>query len=1374
MRFAHTVVLVTILLGAAPAPAEEVSLDGTWESCFQSSDAMPDAGAEWKEIQVPSRVRRVHDKPFLWYRRSFDAIPLSGHRRLFLRIGASNFVTTVFLNGQQVGHHFGGWVPFEIDITKAVRSDKLNHLTVRVQDLTGVIAEELDQRPPRGVRYVDQAQDSIMAPVGSQYSTVGIGQPVTLLTRNDVFLDDVFVKTSVRQGTIEVDYSLRNLADVPKTVTLDSRVADTDIRLGRQTVNVPANSSQSVTLCKPWPNPRRWGPEDPHLYSLVTTVAEADAPVDEHRTRFGFREFWTEGDKLILNGTPINFLATAGHPRGSLDDELSKAAAVDFYGRIREAGCVAMRLHANIWPKCWYEAADEVGMPLIMESALFCWARAYALSKDEFWKNYHDHLRAILKDHRNHPSIVMISLENEILHCGGSRVPETEHRLAEAGRFVKGLDPTRPILFDGDGDPEGVADVVNLHYPLNFNQRNLWPDAGYWLEQGMEVSGWPRTFFAWDRAKPLYFGEYLHLQHFREPDPYTALLGDQAYREFAQVIAEAKAAAWEMQTEAYRACGVSGLCPWTLTETGPFPSDDNPRYLAVKRAYQPNAAFVRQYDTRFFSGEQVARTVYVFNDTLQAASLRLDWKLRGDLGSGSTVVDSGQQPYELPPAGRRRLEILLNMPEVETPTPLQLTLTVHRDGEQVFHADKQYSVFPRRPLDLSKGIRIAVFEAAGGTLCRLLAEAGAAAIAAKDLSDIPAADVLLIGPHALDNFQPEQGPPLVGGEAGARLALSAFVRGGGSVVVLEQDTYEHGLLPAGLVDRGASIAFLRTHGAPFDDLTGGVDQHPFRFWRGDHVVARKTIAKPGSGRFRALVDSGGPQGLVYLAAMEMLEGRGRYLFSQLAVGEKLESEPAARLVLERLLRHAATPPQPPKALAIVAARRPFIERLRDIDARFTDLSGRLADAELEGFGTLLLEADSPEVAKNLAQLRRYADSGGQVVFHGGTPETIRGMRDLFPEALVAQRTANFPVVLGEPDAVTNGMTNQDLQWHGSREGLSWRQRTPLSTAVAEYAIGGGEPDPNESTTIEAESMTAVAGQPRFDSDSLYMWRTGSAEKAVRFARSGPCTFVIRAQGTPCAGVYPRITLTLDGQRCGSVLTEGKQWADYYLTTTVAEGEHTLRMAFVNDSSNPETGEDRNLRVDRLVFGPTPALVSKRLLEPAVLVKVPLGRGFLLLDQVRWAADDSSPEKASRYLSNLLTNLGCPFGTRTGSVTIAPATMEPKRDFRFTRADDGAAYLGSNGTIARRVRFQAGGQYEFIVRASGTAAGGELPNIRVGLDGQAVGNLPLKKSSWHVLRLQAPVAEGEHEVSLTFDNDFYDPPEDRNLRIRILLIRPVSE
>ena len=90
-----------------------------------------------------------------------------------------------------------------------------------------------------------------------------------------------------------------------------------------------------------------------------------------------------------------------------------------------------------------------------------------------------------------------------------------------------------------------------------------------------------------------------------------------------------------------------------------------------------------------------------------------------------------------------------------------------------------------------------------------------------------------------------------------------------------------------------------------------------------------------------------------------------------------------------------------------------------------------------------------------------------------------------------------------------------------------------------------------------------------------------------------------------------------------------------------------------------------------------------------------------------------------------------------------------------------------------VRFAAAGEYELVIQASGSEAAGELPIVQVGLDNEPIGDLQLEKPGWHALRLKATVAEGEHDVSLSFTNDFYEPPADRNLRIRSLTIRPAQ-
>lgn len=1360
--FARGIFAAFVVVGLAThCPAE--SLDGSWTLCWSETGDRPAADAKWEAVTVPSFLSQREATPFVWYKRAFNVPEGFAGKQVFVRFGAVRFVSEVYVNGAKVGGHYGGWEPFEVEITRACKVGQPNELVVRVQDVTGVIDQDMKADKKKNVRrFIDQAEDSVMAPVGSQYSRIGIWEPVSLLARNDVYVEDVFVRTSVRRHELAADLTLKNLSDREQKVRVAAKVEGTDVTLGDEEVVVPAGGSKKLSAKCGWANPRLWGPEDPHLYHLCTQVTAGGKTLDAVKTRFGFREFWIDGETFVLNGTPMKFLATAGHPRGDLDNGLSKAGAVDFYHRIREAGCVAMRLHANIWPKTWYDAADEVGMPIVFEAPLFCYARAYALANPKFWANYHTHLEAVVRDHRNHPSIVMTSLENEILHCGGEREPQTIPRLAEAGRLVKRLDPTRPILYDGDGDPEGVADVVNLHYPQPFDKRNLWPEAGYWLETGMEVACWPHKFWNWDRQKPLYFGEFLHLQHYNEVDPYTVFLGDEAYRSFEQAMGRTKAMAWEMQIEAYRAAGVSGMCPWTLTETGDFPSDDNPRYQAVKRAYAPNAALVRQYDSRFFAGEQVERTVMLYNDTLHAAKLQVRSQLAGQ---EQPVVTT--KSFDLPPAGMTQFGLTLPMPEIVKRTEMPWQVTVANGGKRVDERSKTYWVFPRRKLSVPQGVRIALFEAADHTLSRALDEAGVNVLRVTDLGQLPEADVLLIGPHALDGLKPETGNLVVGDESGRRQQIAAFVHKGGSVIALEQDSYECGLLPGQLVDRGATITFPR---AKDEVLFAGLIEDDFRFWRGDHVVARKTLAKPQQGRFRVLVDSGGPKGLVYLPMLEVLDGRGRYLLSQMVVGEKLATEPVAQALLENLIRYAVSRKTAPVKLALVQDKLPLGEKLEAIGAVYANLSGKLSNSDLGSFGVLVAEAEAPEVTANLAKLRAFAEAGGRVVLHGATPEALGRLASLFPEPMTARRNNAVPIGLAQSDPVVNGLSNQDLYWYGSREGMTSRARTPLSKDVASYVIVAGLPDKGRLTVVEAESMTLDQGsRATFQKDCVYLGTRGSLTKTLDFPGSGEYTFLIRGRGTPLGGTYPEIELAIDGRPCGSITTDGREWGTYAISAAVENGSHAVTLDFVNDLWDPVTKEDRNVWLDHLSYGPTPSLQSKRLLHPAALVKVPLGQGFVLLDQVHWDAGPST-EKTSRYLSNLLTNLGAEFQTTAGTLQIPGSQLTPEKAGKFSPNKEGAMRMGSNGTVHCTVRFAQSRKYRFTIRASGTEAGGEFPAIAVSLDGRRVGNVALSRPEWQLLHLEVDVPAGEHRVGLTFTNDFYDPPKDRNLLVGELQIR----
>ena len=136
-----------------------------------------------------------------------------------------------------------------------------------------------------------------------------------------------------------------------------------------------------------------------------------------------------------------------------------------------------------------------------------------------------------------------------------------------------------------------------------------YPNFADWLDGPAVLETYPRRTWQWNRTKPLYMGEFLWM--FQQSNSgYTGLLGDSAYEDDAN--RRAKALAWGYQIEAYRKAGLAGIDPWTLWESGAFP---NVLYDVVKETYEPNAAFVDEYDSRFFSSQQVQRTIQLYNDT---------------------------------------------------------------------------------------------------------------------------------------------------------------------------------------------------------------------------------------------------------------------------------------------------------------------------------------------------------------------------------------------------------------------------------------------------------------------------------------------------------------------------------------------------------------------------------------------------------------------------------------------------------------------------------------------------------------------------------------------------------------------------------------
>jgi len=441
-------------------PRQRICLNGEWlRHVGNDVSALPDTG--WQTVRVPEDALSAATGQ-AWFRLDFDIPAPLGEagRRILLQFVRVRHYARVFVNGQDCGESYGARAPFEVDITNAARPGARNRLDVWVHHCGGAYAA-----PGKVIDDLETLKR--LSTLEGYREQATIAEDVFLASRPSLHVSDVLVMPSVRRKMLSVRLAVTNQTDTDRTVDVANRVFLGDslaLRIPSMSVSVAARATVPVEVSAPWEDPRLWGCPpygEPVLYHLETTLGGGDRSADRLVTRFGFREVWTEGDRMILNGQDLKVL---GYwvPEGSGRSVWTLRMAA-----IQASGCNAIHNHAEQREPDFYDVADEMG--LLVWDADYCGGPLGA-SANMTDAPFPDVLPELVRQYplwartvANHPSVVLLMMEclyNE----------EAAVRLGEAYRSV---DPTRLIHRGG-----GMVHPMDLAaYASNFEMNEPDPVA---------------------------------------------------------------------------------------------------------------------------------------------------------------------------------------------------------------------------------------------------------------------------------------------------------------------------------------------------------------------------------------------------------------------------------------------------------------------------------------------------------------------------------------------------------------------------------------------------------------------------------------------------------------------------------------------------------------------------------------------------------------------------------------------------------------------------------------------------------------------------------------------------------------------------------
>ncbi len=587
----------------------------------------------WADIQVPGECQMQgmaikHDQPFVYKNEFLVPNDYKGKQVRLIFYGVYSYAR-VWVNGQFVRDHSGGFTRWECDISDIITPGETAVLTVEVTDRTDDIS------------------------YGSGYAKHQIGgilRDVELIALPKQSINQLYFETDLdenyRDAVLKIFYELGK--DTPTIIRFDLFDAD-DLLVGSV-----EGESKSGQILFPVKDPELWDAEHPELYTITTTLIQDGRELMKTSEKIGFREVHVKGNKLIVNGMPVKLRGACRHDIHPILGRMT-TAEFDLQDVLLAKECNMNFIRTSHYPpsETFLDYCDQYGIYVEDETAV-CFvgshrtevyqANGASQSNPEFTRRYLSQLEEMVQYHRNHPSIIIWSIGNE--NTFGSN-------FVESYKWMKNHDLTRPVIYSYPGQvPDSLInyELISMHYPS-------W--KGDLIQHGLETEGFESA------ELPMLFDEWAHVPTYNnyelKEDPNVRSFWGQSLDSMWTYLFETEGglggAIWCMIDETFMLPeDLEGFNEWWgILDKNVIPATFNrpvvgygewgivdtwrrkkPEFWGTKKAYSPTKIYTKTI-ADFKAGEELIVQVHNRFDHTNFSELKINWRYGEQSGELSNI-----------------------------------------------------------------------------------------------------------------------------------------------------------------------------------------------------------------------------------------------------------------------------------------------------------------------------------------------------------------------------------------------------------------------------------------------------------------------------------------------------------------------------------------------------------------------------------------------------------------------------------------------------------------------------------------------------------------------------------------------------------------